>query len=144
MRILDTNVVSELLRPKPDARVLAWVSTQPPNEFFITTITEAELRYGVAALPSGKRKTTLIKVVDAVLQEDFEHRILPFDSSAAIVYAAIVAHRRKLGRPIPQFDAQIAAIARAHKAETLVTHNAEDFLETGLNVVNPWVSASAL
>jgi toxin FitB len=138
VKILDTNVVSELIRPKPDSHVIAWIAAQPAHALFITTITEAELRYGVEALPNGKRKTELIDLIHAILQEDFAKRILPFDSNAAVEYATIAAHRRRLGKPIPQFDAQIAAIARAHGAEVLATRNLADFFETGLNVVNPW------
>lgn len=138
MKILDTNVVSELLRPNRDENVVAWVDAQPLAEFFVTAITEAELRYGVAKMPSGRRKKALEADVHAILQQEFEERILPFDSKAAIEYAAIVSARRALGKPISQFDAQIAAIARANGAVAIVTRNVDDFANTGVTVINPW------
>jgi toxin FitB len=138
MKVLDTNVVSELLRPKPDSRVINWIATLPATELFITAVTEAELRYGIAVMPNGKRKNLLADIVHAILREDFASRILPFDSEAATEYAAIVAHRRAGGKKISEFDAQIAAIARAKGADALATRNVNDFLETGLTVVNPW------
>ena len=141
MIILDTNVVSELLRPVPDARVVAWLEAQSPNDLFLTAVTEAELRWGVAALPNGKRKTGLAETVDAMLREDFNGRVLPFDSRAASEYAAVMAARRVIGKPISQFDAQIAAIARAYGAKVLATRNVTDFANIDLKLINPWLGA---
>ena len=142
MKILDTNVLSELLRPKRDERVVAWVDAQPLAELFLTAITEAELRYGIAAMPNGKKKNALEADVHAILQQEFAGRILPFDSNAAIEYAAIVSQRRTLGQPISQFDAHIAAIARANRAQAIVTRNVDDFASIGVEIVNPWTTPS--
>ena len=138
MKILDTNVVSELMRPNRDENVVAWVDAQPLAEFFVTAITEAELRYGVAKMPNGKRKKALEADVDAILQQEFAGRILPFDSNAAVECAPIVSARRTLGKPISQFDAQIAAIARANGAAAIVTRNVGDFVSVGVEIIDPW------
>ena len=138
MKILDTNVVSELIRPNRDENVVAWVDAQPLAELFVTAITEAELRYGVATMPNGKRKKGLEADVHGILQKEFAGRILPFDSKAAFQHAAIVSARRALGKPISQFHAQIAAIARANGATAIVTRNVDDFANTGVTVINPW------
>jgi toxin FitB len=140
MKILDTNVVSELIRPNRDENVVAWVDAQPIAELFVTAITEAELRSGVATMPSGKRKKALEADVHGILQKEFTGRILPFDSKAAIEYAAIVSARRAMGKPVSQFDAQIAAIARANGAVAIVTRNVEDFAGVGVEIVNPWAA----
>ena len=137
MIILDTNVVSELLLVLPNPRVLEWIEKQSPPALQITAVTEAELRLGAAILPVGKRKTHLTKLIEDTLREDFPERILSFDSDAAALYADICAHRRSLGRPISQFDAQIAAICRARGA-TLATRNVTDFADIGLKLINPW------
>jgi len=135
--ILDTSVVSELMRRESDPRVLTWIVAQPASSLFLTAITEAELRYGMALLPSGRRKELLLSALDDMLREDFARRILPFDRDAALEYAGIVADRRQRGRPIAQFDAQIAAIARSRNAG-VVTRNHSDFSDCGIEVVNPW------
>ena len=141
MKILDTNVVSELIRQNCDENVVAWVDAQPLAELFVTAITEAELRSGVATMPSGKRKKALEADVHGILQTEFAGRIRPFDSKAAVEYAAIVSARRALGKPISQFDAQIAAIARANGASALVTRNVSDFANLNMNLINPWIAA---
>lgn len=138
MLILDTNVVSELMRPESDASVIAWVAKRPASSLFLTTVTEAELRYGMALLPPGRRKSRLTQALEGVLRDDFAQRILPFDRDAARTYAEIVSHRRQRGRPIAQFDAQIAAIARARDAG-VATRNKNDFSDCGIEVLNPWV-----
>ena len=140
MIILDTNVVSELLLVRPNPLVLQWMEKQSPPSVHTTAVTEAELRLGAAVLPVGKRKTHLIKLIEDTLKEDFPERILSFDSAAAALYADICAHRRKLGRPISQFDAQIAAICKARDA-TLATRNVADFADIGLKLINPWSAA---
>ena len=137
MIIIDTNVVSELLLVLPNPLVLQWIEIQSRQSVHITAVTEAELRTGAVILPVGKRKTYLTKLIEDTLREDFPERILPFDSAAALVYANICAYRRSLGRPISQFDAQIAAICKARGA-TLATRNVADFADTGLKLVNPW------
>jgi predicted nucleic acid-binding protein len=137
MILLDTNILSELMRPAPEKRVEQWLAEQPDASVFISAITEAELRYGVALLPSGKRRSALAAVIEDMLGEDFTGRILPFDSAAAVAFAEIAAARRQAGRPIAQADAQIAAIARSRGA-ALATRNVPDFEGCGIDVVNPW------
>lgn len=137
MVILDTNVISELLRAQPEPRVEAWVGAQGAADLYLTTISEAELRYGVAILPAGRRRAALTAAVDAIVREDFQARVLPFDGRAAVAYARIAASRRAAGRPISHFDAQIAAIAQAKHA-TLATRNSTDFEGCGIEFFNPW------
>lgn len=137
MILLDTNILSELMRPAPEKGVEQWLADQPDVSVFISAVTEAELRYGVALLPAGKRRSALNAVLEEMLEEDFTGRILPFDSAAAVAFADIAATRRQTGRPIAQADAQIAAIARSRGA-ALATRNASDFEGCGINVINPW------
>ncbi len=137
MIVLDTNVVSELLRADPAAQVEAWLSAQDGASVYFTAVGEAELRYGVAILPQGKRRTALIKTIEGILEEDFRDRILAFDRAAASVYATISANRRATGRPISQFDCQIAAIASANGA-AVATRNTADFAGCGIVVIDPW------
>ena len=140
MILLDTNILSELMRPAPEKGVEQWLTDQPDASVFISAITEAELRYGVALLPAGKRRSTLAAVFEDMLGEDFTGRILPFDSAAAVAFAEIAANRRQAGRPIAQADAQIAAIARSRGA-ALATRNVPDFEGCGIELVNPWTEA---
>ena len=137
MIILDTNVLSELLRPSPARQVEAWLSTQDGTQVYFTTIGEAELRHGVAIMPAGKRRAELSKAIEGMLSEDFRDRILSFDRAAARAYAAIAAERRAAGRPISQFDCQICAIARANDA-VIATRNTADFEGCGVVLVDPW------
>ena len=137
MIALDTNVLSELLRPVPAPEVEAWLSAQDGATIFFTTVGEAELRHGVAILPAGRRRNALSAAVEGILEEDFRDRILPFDRAAARAYAAIAAGRRAAGRPISQFDCQIAAIARANGA-AVATRNVGDFDGRGIEVIDPW------
>jgi predicted nucleic acid-binding protein len=135
--ILDTNVFSELLRPAPEPRVEAWLAAQDGADVYLTAITEAELRYGVAIMANGRRRGALAAAMDRILREDFITRIVPFDSAAAQVYAAAGAERRAAGRPIAQADCQIAAIARARGA-SVATRNIADFEGYGVMLINPW------
>ncbi|MBI3664676.1 MAG: type II toxin-antitoxin system VapC family toxin [Acidobacteria bacterium] len=137
MIILDTNVLSEVMRPFPTEEVLRWLATQPASRLFTTTITQAEILYGLELLPRGKRRAAFESAVEAMFEEDFADRILPFDSDAARVFPQIAASRRALGRPITQWDAQIAAIARSRGA-VLATRNTGDFEHCGITVLNPW------
>ena len=137
MTILDTNVLSEVMRPLPTAKVLRWLATHSASRLFTTTITQAEILYGLELLPKGKRRAALQSAVEAMFAEDFAGRILPFDSDAARVFPQIAASRRALGRPITQWDAQIAAIARSRGA-SLATRNTGDFEHCGITVLNPW------
>ena len=137
MIVLDTNIVSEASRPTPSARVLDWMRSEPRAALFTTTITEGELLYGIELLPEGRRRSLLETLVAGILAEDFAGRILPFDSAAAREYADIAANRRRLGRPISEPDARIAAIARSRGAR-LATRNVSDFADCGLPLIDPW------
>jgi predicted nucleic acid-binding protein len=137
--VLDTNVVSELMRQVPDDSVVRWVDRHPYGEVFTTVVTAAELAFGVARLPGGRRKALLESRVSALLTEDFEDQILPFDSVAAEHYAQIAAARENGGRPMSMADAQVAAICRRYAA-SLATRNVKDFADTGVEVLNPWAA----
>jgi predicted nucleic acid-binding protein len=139
MILLDTNVVSELMRPAPSSAVEHWIASQPTASLFLSAITEAELRYGLALLPDSRRQTQLLRQADAMLAEDFADRILPFDSPAASAYARIAAARRRAGRPISQADAQIAAIA-ASRGAALATRNVPDFVDCSIALIDPWTA----
>jgi len=137
MIIIDTNVLAELMKPKPDPHVVAWIAKQLAVELFTTSITEAEVFYGIELLSKGKRREALLGVAEAMFAEDFAGRILGFESDAARAFSRIAAHRRALGRPISHADAQIAAIAQVRSAK-LATRNLGDFQHCGLDVINPW------
>ena len=137
MILLDTNIISELLKLAPNDRVVEWLRREPESGAFTTTITEAELLFGVESMPRGRRRENLAKLVSAVLGGDFADRILPFDSPAALAYAVLVAERKQAGRPISQLDAQIAAIARS-RGSALATRNTADFEACGIELINPW------
>ncbi|PXX76595.1 hypothetical protein SAMN05660489_00155 [Pseudomonas sp. LAMO17WK12:I10] len=138
MIVLDTNVLSELMRPQPDASVLLWIEAQPVEDLYISAMTMAEILHGIARLPHGKRKQMLHASALAMFEEDFIDRIAPFGTQAALYYAHLISHRESLGRPISLVDAQIAAICRVHDA-AIATRNAKDFSDTGLIVINPWL-----
>lgn len=140
--ILDTNVLSELLRTRPSPSVLAWFAAQGPYSLSVTAVTQAEMMLGARLLPKGKRRTALERALSAMFDEDFSGRILPFDSRAVAAYVEIVAERRALGRPISQFDAQIAAIARSTGA-ALATRNTVDFEHCGIDLIDPWAGSNA-
>jgi predicted nucleic acid-binding protein len=137
MIILDTNVLSEFMRPNPAPGVVAWVAKQPATELFTTSITEAEIFYGIELLTKGKRRDGLLAAAEAMFAEDLAGRIFGFESDAARVFSRIAAHRRALGRPIRHADAQIAAIAQVRGAK-LATRNVADFEDCGLDVLDPW------
>ena len=138
MIVADTNVVSELMRPSPSPAVRDWASRQAAGGLYTTAITVAEIRYGVERLPKGRRKDRLQSAADEVFAA-FSEYVLPFDAGAAVHYARIARHRDEAGLPIAGFDVQIAAICRAHGA-ALATRNTKDFLETGVEVIDPWRS----
>jgi hypothetical protein len=137
MIIIDTNVVSELMRAKPDPVVLAWFAGHAADTLFLTAVSEAELRTGAAILPAGPRRDRLVGAIDAMIDQDFAGRILPFDSPAARCYAEIAATRRAAGKPIMDADCQIAAIAYACGA-AIATRNVKDFEGCGIDIMNPW------
>jgi toxin FitB len=142
MIVLDTNVLSELMKAAPADRVVHWVAAQPAAGLCTTSITQAEVLHGIMLLPPGKRRTAVEAAAVAMFEEEFGGRILPFDSAAAPSYARIAAQRRRAGRPISHFDAQIAAIALATGA-ALATRNVTDFDGCGVKLINPW-GASAV
>ena len=137
MIVLDTNVLSEVITPEPSARVVAWMLRESPFSLYTTSISQAELLYGVELLPKGRRRSALHAAVVKMLSEDFADRILPFDSDAAEGYSRIAAARRAMGRPISEPDARIAAIAFSTGA-LLATRNSRDFEHCGIKVLNPW------
>lgn len=137
MIIIDTNVISELLRPVPEPQVEQWLSQQDGRTVYLTAISEAELRHGLAIMPAGKRRAALTDAVDSILREVLAGRILPFDSDAAQSYAVIAAARRSAGRPIAQADCQIAAIAHSRSA-IVATRNTPDFEGCDIDLINPW------
>jgi toxin FitB len=135
--VLDTNVLSELMRSEPAAAVFAWVAAQPRATLYTTSINKAEILYGIATLPEGRRRASLAAAAEAMFTDDFAGRVLPFDEAAAVLYAEIVASRRRDGRPMEAFDAQIAATARAADAE-LATCDTRGFAGCGVTLINPW------
>lgn len=137
MVILDTNVISEVLRPAPDAAVGNWMEKQAVAALSTTAVSEAELFLGAALLPQGHRRRELEQSILAILQRLFVGRVLSFDRTAAKAYADVASARRRIGRPISTLDAQIAAIARAHGA-AVATRNVADFTDCGIDVVDPW------
>jgi len=137
MIILDTNVISEVMKPNPSPRVVHWLGQYPPSRLFTTAMTQAEILYGLELLPKGKRRSALQSAVEAMFAEEFAGRILPFDSEAAQVFPHIACARRALGRPVTQFDAQIAAIAQT-RGGAVATRNTADFEGCGIAVLNPW------
>ena len=135
--LLDTNVLSELLRAQPDSKVLSWMASQPADAFFVSAVTQAEMMLGARLLPKGLRRKALEQTLEAMFLEAFVGRTLPFDSSCTASYAELVATRRASAKPISQFDVQIAAIAVSHRLG-LATRNVSDFDNCGLTVTNPW------
>jgi predicted nucleic acid-binding protein len=137
MIVLDTNVLSEILRPNPEPRVTEWLSDQPRSSVFTTTITRGEILYGIRVLPAGKRRDGLWDAAMKIFDIDLAGQVLSFDSLAADEFAEISSTRRAAGRPIAQFDAQIAGITRSRGAQ-LATRNVRDFDVCGFDVINPW------
>ncbi len=137
--LLDTNVVSELIRKARDPGVVDWVAGLPLENLFFSAIGEAELRYGAAILPAGRRRETLLADIEGMLREAFGDRVLPFDRAAAREYADIAATRRAIGRSAAPADYQIAAIARS-RGMAVATRNVRDFDGIGVGIVNPWTT----
>ncbi len=140
--LLDTNVLSELMRPRPEPRVLDWFAAQgPQTRFVISAITQAEVLLGIALLPAGKKRAAVTQAAQAMFEQEFQGLNLAFDEHVAAGYAAIVAGRSRKGLPMPVEDAQIAAIATHHRVP-LATRNTKDFAQVpGLVLINPWESA---
>ena len=139
MIVVDTNVISELMKSSPENSVRDWMLGQRQTELFTTSITVAEILYGIERLPDGQRKEMLRTAATEVFAA-FENQVLPFGREAAVAYASLVNGRDLLGLPINGFDAQIAAICTTHNA-TLATRNGKDFEHSGITLVDPWMSA---
>ena len=137
MIVLDTNVASELGKANPNLNVLAWFARQPLADLYLTAVSEAELGYGVASLPNGRRRNEVAAGNDRVINGILDGRVLPFDRAAARHYAEIRARRERTGRPISEMDCLIAAIARANGA-AVATRDARGFADCGIAVINPW------
>jgi toxin FitB len=140
MIILDTNVVSELMRPEPAPQVSSWVRSRDRRELLTTSITLAEIRYGIARLPEGRRKQVLLDTADDIFRA-FSDQILPVDEAAAEQYAVIASTRERAGKLIAGFDALIAGVCRSRGA-ALATRNLADFEGTGLDLMDPWATAT--
>ncbi|WP_310483213.1 type II toxin-antitoxin system VapC family toxin [Chamaesiphon sp. VAR_48_metabat_403] len=135
--VLDTNVLSELMKPQGLTKVKNWVAAQPRENLFTTSITQAEILYGIAILPDGKRSQALREAAQRMFVEDFSSQIISFEQTAAICFAEIAANRKKIGKPIAQADAQIAAICLANNA-LIATRNVDDFVDCQIEIFNPW------
>ena len=137
MILLDTNVISEMMKKSPSATVVRWIDKQEVTHLFVSAITIAEISYGLNAMPKGKRRSLIENAFDRAIQESFKHRILPFDESSAHYYGRLMGRRKELGRPLSILDGQIAAIALAHGA-SVATRNTPDFMHCNLDLINPF------
>jgi predicted nucleic acid-binding protein len=139
MIVLDTNVVSEIMKPAPFDAIVHWLASQKSSSVFTTVITQAEILYGIEVLPAGKRKHGLAVAAGKLFDKLFLGKILPFREESARQYSRISASRRALGRPIAQLDAMIAAIAHVQGA-AVATRNTSDFEQCGIRLINPWTT----
>lgn len=139
MILLDTNVLSALMRREADPVVVAWLDAQPPESIWTTAITVFEIRFGLEVLAKGRRRKALEEAFASALDEDFDGRVLAFDRPAADAAAAIAARRRQAGRPVEIRDLQIAGIAAVRKAR-LATRNIRHFEGTGITLIDPWTT----
>ncbi len=137
MIILDTNVLSALMRPKPEAVVVHWLDRQPAESVWITSITVFETRFGLALLPKGRRRQALEAAFAQLLEEDLQNRVLEFDVAAAVEAATLAAVRQRAGRTVDIRDTQIAGIALAHRAQ-IATRNVKHFADLAVPVIDPW------
>ena len=137
MLVVDTNVLPALMRPTPDPVIASWTGARVPSSLHLTAVSEAELRFGLAIMPPGRRRDGLAEGFERMLRTGFANRVLPFDSAVASAYAEIAAARRAAGRPIPEADCQVAAIARSRDM-AVMTRNARNFVDAGIDVIDPW------
>lgn len=137
MIILDTIVVTELMRPAPEAHVLRWFGNQAAEDLYVTAVTMAEILYGIGLISTSRRRDTVRAGAEKMFEAVFADRILTFEDRAARAFSQIASSRRRQGKPMTEFDAQIAAIARVHGA-TLATRNPYVFEACGVRLVNPW------
>jgi len=141
MILIDTNIISEMMKSAPDPKVISWIDQQDIMQLYISTITIAELVYGINTLPAGNRRNYLEKAFNSVVREAFEYRIFTFDEVAAHQYGMIMSHRKNIGRPMSMADGQIAAIAHVHNC-TIATRNINDFADSKLDLINPFLDPS--
>ena len=139
MIVLDTNVISEMMRANPAPEVAAWFARVSPSALFTTALTHAEVLYGIALVAPGRRRDDLTAAAHGMFEQDMAGRVLAFDADAARCFAEIAASRRQAGRPISQIDGQIVAIARSRGA-SLATRNVDDFADCGVAIINPWTA----
>ena len=139
MILLDTKAQSEMMRSAPADEVVEWMASQPARDLYTSSITQAEILHGVLLLPAGKRRTAFESAAKSMFDEEFSGRVLPFGSDSASAYAQIAVARRKAGKPISHFDAQIAAIAHSNGA-SITTRNVAVFKGCGVKIINPWVT----
>jgi toxin FitB len=137
--LLDTNVLSALMRPAPDKPVVAWLDRQPAEAIWITSVTVMEIETGIALLPAGRRRDALQRAYDVILHEELQNRVSPFDHAAATFAAKLAADRRREGRQVDYRDTEIAGIALARRA-TLATRNVAHFRDLTIQIINPWES----
>ncbi len=142
MIILDTNVLSALMRTRPEAAVVAWLDTQPAESVWLTSITVFEARFGLALLPAGRRRQTLEAQFERLLQDDLQSRVLAFDALAASCAASLAAQRQSAGKTVDMRDTQIAGIALARRA-TIATRNTRHFQDLDVTVVDPWTGSAS-
>ena len=138
MFLLDTNILSAMMRAGPVPEVAAFMSSHPSEHLFTASTCQAEILAGLAIMPEGRRRLALVAAAHAMFRDDFEGRVLPFDTAAAVIYADIFAARRRTGRPVATADLMIASVARSRGA-SVVTRNVADFDECGVGIVNPWI-----
>lgn len=143
MILIDTNVISEMMKPVPAAKVIDWMDAQDVTKLYIASTTIAEITYGLQVLPDGKRRHFLGEAFEKAIKEGFKARILSFGESATHLYGNIMAQRKELGSPMSILDGQIAAIARAHDC-ALATRNIKDFQNCDLELINPFISSKAV
>jgi toxin FitB len=137
MILFDTNIISEMMKPSPSSEVINWLDQQETTKLFISTISIAEISFGLNALPEGNRRVQLEQAFNKAIIESFKYRILSFDESAAHVYGKIMSKRKGLGRPLGILDGQIAAIAYT-QGLIIATRNVNDFTGCGLDIINPF------
>lgn len=141
MIVLDTNVLSEPLRPSPSAAVIAWLDAQPTTALYTTTLSLAELRFGVRRLPAGKRRDLLGERIESRLIPALQGRVLEFDDAASRSYGSLQADAHGKGRPLPVMDGLIAAICHS-RGYALATRNSEDFVGAEIELIDPWDSGA--
>lgn len=137
MIVLDTNVISEMMRVTPSIKVSSWIDQQEVTHLFITTITIAEITYGINSLPKGKKRQKIENAFNKIIKDAFKHRVLSFSENAAHIYGKIMGRRKELGRPLSILDGQIAATTLAEEY-ALATRNVRDFRDCDISLINPF------